>query len=741
MAKDYASPSTDTPDKGSLDKQITERQNQEGGLDPKPYDNTKYSPSKRLRRVRRRVYERFYAMRDDPLRQAAEQDWARADDEYQMPEIEVDEDDWQSHLQLPDAFAAIQAQSQEDIERKARPHLTATEETDEPIQDFANAVLTYNMNNTGFDYQYFLAKLAAAIRGTSFLMTYWRHEERVVKDIVDVNEDGSLKYKDKKRVDYDDSYTEWVPNEFIYVDEKAKADEEMIDMVRREILHIEVFHTKYGDKPGFYDTEYVVAGGDTGTRSLFQMPRDMTGQDVEVLHYYNRDIDAYWCVANNVTIYDDPLPSRHKELPISTRYQYRVPGRFWGMGIPKVIYHLTQERSSLRNLNMDRQKIIVGGAFLHNSAFDIDDEDETIYPGRIISVDTGGASIQEAMKQVDMGDVPASYFKTEEILLEDIRRGHGIDDRIQGVNVGGTATEAAILKESALKRVNLINITAEMDCIIRIGKLKWSDIQTYYGLPRMEQIVNPDGDEAGEDEEKVYRTITADGKKFSIEKEDGKPQLKMEDIKGGSALQLKPEYAQYMNKNFDISTDADIYTPISKAIEQTKKTEMFSLLLSNPATMALMDLNGAAADVLKTNNIKPDTWLKTDSNVNDMRMLAEAENHVMIAGQPLAGTENATEEHTLIHLLFTKSPEYLQASPMHQQLVQDHIFQEHDNNPATGKIGDLLGAYGLGGQAPAPGSPGAPPGMNTPFQTQPGGSAPPQAQTADLQPTNFANPE
>lgn len=742
MAKSYATPPTPTPGKPSLDQQLTDIQNQEGQLDHKAVDGTKYNPSKRLRRVRRRVYERFYQLRDNPLRAEAEAEWAIADAEYQMPEPQIDEDDWQSHLQLPDAFAAIQAQSQEDIERKARPHLTMTEETDEPIQDFANAVMDYNMNNTGFDYQYFLAKLSAAIRGTAFLMDYWRTEKRVVKNVTGIDEaTGELKYKDEERVDFDDDYTEWVPNEYIYVDEKAKHVDEMIDFVRREILNIDVFHTKYGNKPGFYDTEFVVAGGQTGTRSVFQLPQDMTSLDVEILHYYNRDIDAYWCVANNVTIYDDPLPSSHKELPLAVRYQYRVPGRFWGMGIPKVIFHLTQERSSIRNLNMDRQKIIVGGAFLHNSAFDIDDDDETIYPGRMISVDTGGAPVGQAIEQMQMGDVPPSYFKTEEIILEDIRRGHGIDDRIQGVNVGGTATEAAILKESALKRVNLINITAEMDCIIRLGRLKWGNIQTFYGIPRMEAIANPDGDDEGGDQKKVYRSISVQGKKFSIEKKDGQTSLKMEDIKGGSALALKPEYAEYMNKNFDISTDADIYTPVSKAIEQTKKTEMFSLFMSNPATMALMDLNGASADVLRTNNIKPDTWLKTTVSSHDTQMLAEAENHVMIAGQPLTGTKDATEDHTLVHLLFTKSPEYAAASPTHQQLIQDHIMQEHDNNPATGKMGDLLGAYGLGGQAPAPGQPGAPPGMNTPFATQPGGSAPPQAQTADLQPTNFAVPE
>ena len=133
----------------SLDEKLTKLQNQEGMLEPRQQDNSKYKPNKRKRAIRRQVYERFYYLRDDPARTEAEAEWEIADKEFGMVTAELDPDDWQSHLQLPDAFSAIQTQSQETIERKSRPHLLATEESDEPIQEFANAVMTYNMNNTG----------------------------------------------------------------------------------------------------------------------------------------------------------------------------------------------------------------------------------------------------------------------------------------------------------------------------------------------------------------------------------------------------------------------------------------------------------------------------------------------------------------------------------------------------------------------------------------------------------------
>ena len=721
-----------------LAKELDDLQNQAGKLDIKlndQPDNSKYRPNKRRRGIRRQVYVRYYELRDNPRRKEAEAEWEIGDKEYGMVTDEIDPEDWQSHLQLPDAFAAIQTQSQETIERKSRPHLVGTEESDEPIEEFGNAVLNHNMDETGYDYQAFLSKLSAAIRGTSFRMNYWRTEKRVVKLPTSVNDDGEIVYKETEITDFDDDYTEWKPAERIYVDEKADHIDNAVDMLEREVLNIDEFHRIYSKKPGFFDTEFVVAGGESSGRStIFQLPKDVTEQEVEVLHYYNRSIDAYWGVANNITIYDSPLPSMHKELPLAVDYQYRIPGQFWGFGIPKVMHHLSEERKSLRNLNMDRQKIIVAGAFLHNNNYDIDEEDTVLSPGRMISVDTNGQPVGQAIQQVQMSDVGPGYFKTEEILLEDMRRASGIDDRVTVSNSATTATQAAIVKESTLKRINLISLTNEMDTVIRIGRLKWSNIQFFYGTPRLEKIT--EGNE--EKDKKVYRTISVKNKKFSIVSDKGKKSLKMEDVKGSTALSLDSKFNAYLDKSFNVTVDAGAYTPPSKAIDQTKKQELFSLLLANPATMATMDINGAVGDILKTFNIKPDIWMKNpDASRKDMMMLAESENMVMAAGQPLDGTEGANEDHTLVHLMYAKTQEFAELPVPSQQLIMDHIMQEHDNNPATGASADLMGAYGLGG---SPGDAGGGAGQIAPLSLS-GQTTEPQPQVADLQATNFANPE
>lgn len=706
----------------------------------------RYKPNKKMRAIRRQAYERYYDMRDDDARKLAEEDWEMADKEYRMYFPELDDsnfnidDDQRSNLHLPDAFAAIQAHNQETIDRKSRPALEGTEESDEPMQDFCNDVMTYNMNTTGFDYQWYLGKLNAGIRGTSFFYDYYRLEKREIMDPTGVDEDGNLTYTPREVVDFDDDYTEWIENEYVYIDEKARHIDFAIDGVRREILNIREFRRIYMNMPGFKDVDRVTQGGDTTTRSVFKLPKDINEEDVEVLHYYNRAIDAYWVVANNVVIRDTPLPTKHKELPFAVLYHYQVPGRFWGVGIPKIIHYLSEERRSIRNLNMDRQHLNINKMFLHNNMYDIDDEDLVSRPNGLISVDTNGQSIRDAIVPLEFGDVPASYFRTEEILLEDIRRAHGIDDRIQGVNMGGTATEAAILKESALKRVNMISTIAEMDTILRIGRLKWSNIQFFYPAGRMEKISIDNREKS----KQVHKKITVQGRKYSVVNDEGRMRLKMDEVKGASTFALDKKFAKYLQGNFDITVSASVYAPPSKAIQQSKVLETFTAVMSNPQTAGSLDPTKAVRRLLKVNDEDPDNWMRSD-NVHDereMEMLAEAENMVMAAGQPLAPTKGATEAHTLGHLIFTRTSDFEKLPDEIQAIIMEHVMGEHENNPNTGSAADLMAQFGLGEAAPGEGEAPIPP---NPVGVNPMGLAADtqnkQIQVADAgPPTNFTAP-
>ena len=755
-----------------------------------------YKPAnKQEREVRRQCYTRYYQMRDNDWRTEAEREWEMADKEYNLwmsdealssmttqsngssstynfsyPTQNIaDPDETRSRIKLPDAFAAIQSHMQETINRKSRPTLTGTNSSDEPIQEFGNDVLNYNMNNTNFDYQWFIGGLATAIRGTGVYRDYYRLEKRWVKDLDGADEDGNLTFKEREITDFDDDYTEWIPNEYAYFDEKARDIEYADDWVYREIINMRDFQIKYGKKRNFINQEYVRRGGETTTRSFFKLPKDITGNDVEILHYENRMLDCYWVVANNVVIHYGPLETKHKELSCAVRRYYRVPGRFWGMGIPRIMHMLAEERNTTRNMNMDRQHGQINQMFLHNNMYDIDENDTLWRPGGIISVDTNGLPLNQAIQPLVIPDVGPSYFKLDQINLQDMGRAIGIDlDR--EVQPSATATAEAIKQENYLKRIVMIATLDEMETIIRIGRLKWSNICFFYPLGRMDAV----HEDQEEKQQQVFKTITVQGRKYQIKNINGTPSLNVENVTGASSLEINKKMAKYMEPSLDVTVDATQFTPVSRTVQQTKVTELYSLFIGNPNTAALMDVGKSMARVLNVNDEKPSDWLAGfNQDPGTAMLLAEKENQVMFAGQPLGPTPGATEEHTLVHLMFTNSQQYhaLVDNPndpkaaVIKQIFAEHIMGEHEANPATNSAAQAMSANGLGGN----GTPGNPPGnpamQSNNAQTPAGGSAKatpagqigqlpnlpavgltpnpqnqPQAQAADIQATNLSKP-
>lgn len=683
-----------------------------------------YKPNKKQREARARIWKRFNNMLADTIRTEQEEDWEAADKMFRMYVPEQDSDDWRANLTLPDGFAAIQAQMQETIERKSRPLLKRVQPDDIGAEQFANAIMKYSMDRTNFDFQYFLAKYSAAIRGTAFLMDYYRVDKRKIMDAADVNDDGTIKFKEKEVVDFDDDYTEWVPNEYIYVDPDARSIEDAKDCIYREVLDLNEFKRRYEFRPDFMNVDCVKPASETVNKAFFRMPQDLMGDQVEALHYYNRSFDEYTVLVNNVIVRMGPLPNKHKELPVTPVYHYRNPGYFWGIGIPKVIYSLTEERRSIRNLRLDNQKMQQNKMFLKNSQSGDFDEDEVVTrPFGIIEVETNGLPLNQVMQPLEYSDIKASSFKEEEMLLEDIRRAHGIDDRIQGVQMGGTATEAAILKESSQKRINLITTLAEMETIKRIGKLKWSNLQFFYGVPRIEKTFDRNKDV----EKKVYKKINVDGKEFTIVTgDDGKKELKVNEIAGTTTFELNKEMATYMEGDYDIMIDSTSSMVISKPIQQAKIVELLTLMSSNPTWMAQIDPYKSLQRMYELFDEDPRQWLKEAGlKVEDTRMLAEQENEIMAAGNVLGPTPDASEEHTLIHIQYTETAEFQSLPPEIQDMIVNHIMGEHDANPMTGAAADLL-------KSPAQaGTPGA-----NPDTAQPGGpQGGPAIQNADLTPS------
>lgn len=675
-----------------------------------------YRPTKKDSPMRRQVWDRYQEMKSDPLRIEAEKQWDLGDKMYRMWAPERDTRDWRADVILPDGFSAVQSHMQETINLRPRPLIRGVDAADAPLEHFAGSIFGFALDTTEFDQETYKARNASAIRGTAFTLEEYRYETRDVQDPVSY-EEGEVKYKKKKIVDWDDVYTRHIDNTAAFFDPGAEDQKYGQDCAYREVIPFETFQALYANKSPFKDVDQVVAAGDLPKNvGYFKLANDIGKDDVELIHYWNRLTDTYAVLANNVLIRNSPLPSKHKELPMDVWSFYPIPGQIYGMGIPFIIHSLVEERRSIRNMSLDRQKMHISKMFIVNDLFDISEDDLTPRPHGIIRLNTNGLPLNQAVQALEYGDVPGSSLRMDESLKEDERRAHGMDDR-PAMQQGGTATEAAIVKETAQQRINLINTLSNWNTLIRLGKKKWSNIQFYYTAKRLESIVV---DNERKDE-KVYRTIRVEGFEYEItgDPEKGEDvQLSTYKIPGWSSFKLDPTYARYMQRNFDIIMDAESTPVISRAIKRAQVNEMFGQIAGNPLFARFLDLEKSIARVVELNDESPSDWMMSGGLSDDeQRMMAEQENQIFVQMQidgkifQLPGTPKASERHNEVHLDFMDSDAYKALSAPVKAAFQFHVQDEIAKNPALAAAAAAAqgggGGQGGGNAVPA-GAPGGP---------------------------------
>lgn len=690
-----------------------------------------YRPANKVDRdARRRIADRFKVMRDDPIRAEAAKEWDLGRKMYRMWAPQRAADDWGADVILPDGFSAMQTYLQETIDARFRPVLEGVESSDEVLAWYNNSIFQHAMDTTEFDAETTKARSASSMMGTSWTREEYRYETREVMDPVSF-ENGEIKYKKKEILDYDDVYTRFVRNENCFMDPSAEDQKYAMDDIYREVYDHDTFKDLYKDKPGFKDVEKVVPAGSLDKRAgFFVMADDIEENDVEVLHYENRLTDSYDVLANNVLIRRGPMPNKHKELTLDCWTFYPVEGQIYGMGIPRIIYSLVEERRTNRNQMLDRNSLQNDGMYLVNDLFDLDEDDLTPRPHGLAKVNTNGLPLRDAIMPLQYSEVPMSAIRMDETLLQDQRRAHGMGESSE-LPPGATATQAAIIKESTQRRINLVNTLSAWNTLIRIGKKKWSNVQFFYPAAREERIMENNKWRTI----KKYRTIKTPGRQFSVygDPENGESlKLQAEVVPGKGRTRLDPTYARFMKDDFDVTMDAAAMAIISKPIKQQQMNDMFDRIMGNPIVSRYADGAKAFKRMLIVNDENPADWLPGDGmSDEDQQQMAQNENMLFLdmvrTGKlfALPGTPNATAAHTLVHMQFTREKVYADLPDAIKQIVANHIMEENEKNPSTQNIADLLGggadggggapamgggpAQGGGGNAVLPGQPGGPP--------------------------------
>lgn len=674
-----------------------------------------YNPGEEEDTVLKHVYQRKDDMAD--ARSKFDTKWDTWQEQWEAGRQE--KVDWKSNIYVPLTTSIIESQLAEMVNQDMMPWVLPRGSEDEAKATVMNAILTYTWDVAKSNVALFHMIKDALIFGTAIGMEYFWKEPRTI-----ITKDG----KEEKVLEYDDCYLMPINLYDFYVDERAQGfsgPKGAKDCIWRNIMDYDDFRAFFTGKvwDPFNNANLVKPGGDTNYYQYYKPPERIDqSREVEVLWYWSKADDKFAVVANDIVIRNEPNPNKHKQLPFVRIIDIARPYQFYGKGEPELLESLQEENNTLRRMIIDRNHLDIDKPVLTSDILTLEDEDAAAAPHKIIPV--GDVS---QIKFPEYSDIPMSVFKTLEMLNDDKVRVTGMDERQQSVAAAGTATEAAILKESSLKRLNMKIWQIKNDTLVDIGKLRVSNILQYYTQPKLEAIVGEDMRKRAEASGTLtnidgkpysasYRKIRLEDQKLEMNERTGAAQ--MLPFKGYSFFTAKPEYFTPTYGNFDIRFKASSSLPVSKPLMQQKADEMYDRLIQNPT----IDPYELAKYLIESREMDPERFkLKQPGQeepkgvkLQQMIDLAGTENDEMIRGNALPPTPYASTVHTQIHIDFMKSKKFLEeVPPEDQKIVQ--IFTNH----VMGEVAAQMAREGGGGMPQegaqmGQGQPGVPGGGQMP---------------------------
>ena len=358
------------------------------------------------------------------------------------------------------------------------------------------------------------------------------------------------KWKENTKVVFDDTKYKSLYIKNFWVDEAATGIENANDCMELELWNEDRFHSNYDE---LYPNAKIVQGNAVFDYEWYATEEAV--EKVECLYYYNKARDMFSIIANGVLLTkpDNPNPYKHKELPYVQSVCIPRVKSFYGMGFPRLVRSLQEEKDTIRNMRIDSAKLAINNIVVIDDRVELDDEDLEVRPNQIIRGPVDGINF------IKPPELNTATYKEEELLKEDIIRVTGVDPRLQTMGgAGDTATEIAILKESSMKRIRLIMRTIEWKALYRIGRLRLANFLQFYSIPKYKDIIGEDGEITSEP---FYPTVMN-------QKEGKAEQVQFKD------MDFKGEY--------DVMVSAGSTLPISDAVENQKITNLFDRLKGHP---------------------------------------------------------------------------------------------------------------------------------------------------------------
>lgn len=272
-------------------------------------------------------------------------------------------------------------------------------------------------------------------------------------------------------------------------------------------------YSKFLMEWGMYDkSKYVQPKnslGDKETNKPFYsdvISNDTQDGNVEIIKYYNKDVDEYIVIANGVWLNPitdkngkemiSPLPFNHKELPFfETKFDFFGSDFFYGKSLPDRLKSLQDVLNVLTNMLLDQSFLTIFPPMLTNGSDSI--EDDYMRPGRRTPVDTQGLPINEAYMKLDLG-TPSGWHQYILNYTRQVMEQASLDQVSSGTAGQGdrtTAQEIRVASEGVASMLGLfgrmINYSLKRKAIFRGANILqfWTDPET----PMIEQVLGEGG--------------------------------------------------------------------------------------------------------------------------------------------------------------------------------------------------------------------------------------------------------
>jgi hypothetical protein len=308
------------------------------------------------------------------------------------------------------------------------------------------------------------------IYGLGVGKTRWRYEQRMqIKARPGIEPNQWIEGEPQKYVCFDDAVAERVdPYDFMWdpLADSIETAEYVIHRlwrgeaaVRRNVRD-GVWRAQENDPSCPWTLEDLLSSrartqrGNVWDERLTAEGYSTTGQRQDALH----EIWEFHDGERVITVFDatypvvaGPNPSGEAQIPFQIYRPTIVGGRFVGISEVDPIRHLQYEINTLRSQRRDAATLAIMRTFAYNETA-VDPDDLVFGPNMAIPVN---GDPRDFLFPIPIPDLPASSYREEQSIVDDIQRTSGISDPVSGADTGAseTATGVQLVQAAATMRI------------------------------------------------------------------------------------------------------------------------------------------------------------------------------------------------------------------------------------------------------------------------------------------------